>query len=212
MQRPRTFEPFTLDELSDEEVYEVRMMATAFYHAELAIRKRGHVEPPEPYSERFYVWKMVFQQLLLAVVVGAIVALVVLASSFGAFSELSWLWRFLLGFTLTLACIWTSYRLYFIWRNTVLVSDTQETGIRRPRKRWLLLNEVNQTVETASLQTKDVTRVGFASFFSLNSWRITLDAPSQKDKFLDNLGFVRNGSELKKTVQANQSYLKQVGR
>lgn len=203
----RTFEPLTMDELTDEQVFEVRALITAICEAERIRTEKQKRDRPEPYIERFYIWKLLFELMALTGIVGIIVAVVILLLAnniiTGSGQELA---SGLLLLTV-LTGAWFGYRMVFDWNHTILFSNVEETGLRRPRKRWLLLNEKSQTVETASLKTKDATRGNFASFFNLNCWRVSLDTPAQNDDFLKDLTFVRNGSQLKQVIRDNQSYL-----
>jgi len=194
------------EELSVDEVRQVNIQLTAYYHAIKLLAKESRIEPPEAYVERFYIWKMLFKQLIPAG--GLVVALFVISMAAQAFGGVSG-WTMLWMFVAVVAYGYFAYRTYFVWANTFLFSEERETGIRRKRHRWLFVTEMNPAVETASIQTKDADRNHFTSYFNLNSWLITLDAPAQKDQFLENLGFVRHGDRLKKTVNDWQQYLKQ---
>lgn len=208
----RTLEPLgpeELAELSDEAFLQLRLQTTAYFRALTLFHEKSRLPAPDPYLERFYIWKMLFKQVApvatLLTVAAVTVSLLVVTGATG------WtiVWAVLGLLLVALGCAWFVYRIYYIWRHTFLFSDVQETGIRRPRNRWLFLTELEQTVETASLQTKDPTRGNFASFFNLNCWRVALDAPAQKDNFLNDLRFVRNGNRLKQTIIAGQQYLRQ---
>ena len=205
----RVFRLLTPDELTNEEIRSVQLQMTAFYYAQKQLTVSEYIEPPAPYIERFYIWKMIFRLLIPA---GALVLTFVLAgliSGTGVIhSDAQLTFVSVLVFAV-LICAWFAYRIFYSWQHTFLFSETQDTGIRRRRNRWLLLTEIDLAVETSSLKTKEASRGNFTSFFNLNSWRVSLDSPAQDDDFLRNIGFVRNGSELKKTINATQRYLNQ---
>ena len=208
----RSFELLSPEELSPEDVLDIRKQITAIVYAQRILDKKQAVEAPDPYEERFYIWKMLFQQFVLLGALVAVVAVIVALGSFDAFSGISTSIASLAVLIIVLLYLWAAYRTLYSWQHTYFFSELEGTGIRRPRQRWLLLNEIDLAVATSSLQTKDATRGNFTSFFNLNCWRVTLDSPSQKDKFLDDVRFVRDGDRLKKTVQSIQHYLNHTGR
>ena len=199
-----TLRILTEDELSPEEKRAVQIQMTAFYHAQRLIREERRVDPPDLYSERFFIWKVLFKELLgLLIIVAAIVLLVFVAQQSSGDVQG---WSVLVLVVLVLVYGWVAYRMFFAWRHTILYSDVNNTGIKRPLNRWLLLNELNSTVATHRIQTKKPSRGHFASFFNLNSWRVTLDSSSTEDDFLNDLRFVRDGDRLKNTIDAAQAY------
>lgn len=209
---PRPFRLLSPEELSPEEHRSVEIQMTAFYEAQKLLRSSPKIPEPLPYEERYFIWKMIFKMMIPAlglIVVGAL--LVSLPIMMGANGWDSFWWGVAL-FVAVLVVAWFGFRVYYDWAHTVLFSSLQETGIRRPRNRWLLLTELNLTVETTSLMSKEATRGGFTSFFNINSWRISFDSAATDDDFLKDRGFVRNGDVLKKTVNAFQEYAKRSGR
>lgn len=200
----RILEP---EELTDDEFRAVQLQMTALYHAQKLLSDEEKLEIPQPYNERRYIWRMIFQQMAPAAILLLVIGVSVAVFSTGSIGGWGAVWLGLGLLCVLLGYVWTAYRIYCDWRYTFLFSDTYNTGFRRRRFRWLLLTELNPSVETASLSSKDVTRGNFASFFSLNSWRVTLDSPTQQDAFLGNMRFVRDGLRLKETINANQQYL-----
>lgn len=202
---PQGFEPLTPEELTPDQRHWVRMYVTALVAAEKVLNRKERGERPVPYQDRFYIWKMLRQQLLLALVMGPLVALTIFLRTVDTVGVSDWLDGTLV--LLLLFWAWSGCRVYFDWHRTILFSNVEETGIRRPRNRWLLLTDKEVTVDTASLHTKDALRGNFASFFNLNCWRVSLDSPSQRDEALNALTFVRYGDKLKETIMLNKSYL-----
>lgn len=200
------------EQLTADEFYQLRLRMTAYYHALKLLaadeRNAQRVDQPGPYQERFYVWKMVFKEswiLAITVVVIAVITAVKVFLPQGGEAG-AWFAAMIIGTVVAFA--WTAYRTYYTWHHTVIFCTPAGTGVRQKRNRWLLLNEREESVDTSSIQTKDATRGTFASFFNLNCWRVNLDSPSQKDAFLNNLRFVRDGNRLMQTVEATQRYLK----
>lgn len=199
------FEPYAPEELTPDQRHWVRMYVTALDAAEKVKNRKERGERPAPYQERFYIWKMIQRQIILGTVMVLPVALIIFLRTVDTIGLSDWLDGTLVF--LLLCWAWVGCRVYFDWHRTILFSNVEETGIRRPRNRWLLLTDKEVTVDTASLHTKDALRGNFASFFSLNCWRVSLDSPSQRDEALNTLTYVRYGDKLKETIMLNKSYL-----
>ena len=209
--KQETFRVLTEEEMTPEEIRKVQLDITALHHAHRLMNESEYVAPPEPYDEPFYVWKMIFQQLAPASSLIVIFTVSVIVASMG-FIPGDWIIGAVLGnIVVALVCAWFAYRTHWSWQNTRFYSDpeTQQTGIRRPLNRWLLLNEINLFVITADITTKDATRSDLVSFIGLNSWRVSLDTVAQTgDEFLKSLRFVRDGRRLVDMISETQRYLK----
>ncbi len=202
----RVFEPLSINELSDSEVFEVRKLITAFVEADRIINRKDRGKPPEPYYERFYIWQMLFQLAAQATVAIGIIGLMTTFVMWDAIPTNVTTWSVLIGIIGLVVVGLYCFRIYVLWSTTSIYSNTQETGIRRPRNRWLLITELSLALKTASIQTKDASKGQFASFFNFNCWRITFDSPSDEDKFFRDLRYVKDGDRLKATVSANQQF------
>lgn len=204
----RSFRVLDLEELTDEELRQVNLQITAHYHAELLLTTAPRVDPPEPYQERFSIWKMLLQQFLaLVCIVIALVFIVLSAQAFGGMSALT---LFYLGGAF-LVYAWFAYRIFYSWQHTLVFSEAQDTGIRRKRNPWLIVSEKTPSTETSTLTARDADRNHFTSMLNINSWYVTLDSAVQKDTFLQ-MGFVRDGARLRQTVIDWQAYLKSARR
>lgn len=207
----RQFQLLSPDELSEEEIRAVEIQMTAFYYAQQYMGTANKLDPPLPYHERFFIWKMIFQvAAVIAVTIVALVAFGLFGTAVVPESDRGWIYVSMA--IVALVGAWFVCRAYFAWRHTFIFSTPEETGLRRPIMRWLLLPEIERSLTTAALMTKDAGRSQFTAFFNINSWQITLDSPAQKDDFLVGVGFVRDGNRLKKTVNANQVYFARGGK
>lgn len=201
--RRRVLEPLDIEELTDDEVRQIRLYLTA----RRALDAKEPRERPEPYLERHYVWKMIFQLLPIAGVFIGTAALTVALNLMTSISDAVAGWAWLVLVVVALSCAWAGLRVFYDWQHTEIYSTVEQTGIRRPRNRWFLLTEKRMSVDTASLQIKKATRGYFTSFFNIDCWRVTLDSPSDEDKDFNDIRYVRSGDRLKETIQANQAYI-----
>ena len=166
------------------------------------------VPAPAPYMKRFYIWKMLWKQVIPAP--PALLLLIATGLAI-AYNINGWLIAiFALG---AVICCVAVLRIYMLWRTTFLVSIGPKTGIQRNAVRWLFIGEKKPKVDTVAIITSEPDRTDFSAGVGLNCWRVSLDTSAQVgDTALNDLRYVRDGEELVTTIDQYKTHAASVRR